>query len=56
MQRFYGLPDGLIQRFYAGRLTPLDKLRIVSGKPPVPVGQAIQAARLVHPQQIRISS
>ncbi len=56
MQRFYGLPSGLISRFYAGALTPLDKLRIVSGKPPVPVGQAIQAARLVHPQQIRISS
>src|SRR5690606_13218420 len=56
MQRFYGLPEGLIHRFYAGRLTVLDKLRIVSGKPPVPVGQAIQAARLIHPQQIRINT
>ena len=56
MQRFYGLPEGLIRRFYAGRLTALDKLRIVSGKPPVPVGQAIRAARLTHPQQIRINT
>lgn len=53
MQRFYGLAEGLIHRFYAGRLTPFDKLRIVSGKPPVPLGEAIRAARLTHPQQIR---
>ncbi|WP_235837867.1 lycopene beta-cyclase CrtY [Chitinasiproducens palmae] len=53
MQRFYRLPEPLIQRFYAGRLTSLDKLRIVSGKPPVPVGQAIDAARRIHPHQIR---
>lgn len=43
MQRFYGLPEGLIQRFYAGRLTPGDKLRILSGKPPVPLGEALRA-------------
>ena len=34
MQRFYRLPEPLIERFYAGRLTALDKLRIVTGKPP----------------------
>lgn len=56
MQRFYGLQAGLIRRFYAGRLTPLDKLRIVSGKPPVPLGQAIKAAGLTQPQQIRINT
>lgn len=56
MQRFYGLQEGLISRFYAGRLTPLDKLRIVSGKPPVPVGQAIKAAGLTQPHKIRIST
>lgn len=45
MQRFYGLPDGLIARFYADRLTVFDKLRIVAGKPPVPVGEAWRAIR-----------
>jgi lycopene beta-cyclase len=45
MQRFYGLSEGLIGRFYAARPTPLDKLRILSGKPPVPLGEALQAAR-----------
>lgn len=53
MQRFYGLAGGLIHRFYAGRLTPLDKLRIVSGKPPVPLVPALRAAGLIHPHQIR---
>lgn len=40
---FYRLPPGLIARFYAGKLTGWDKLRILSGKPPVPVGSAISA-------------
>jgi len=53
LQRFYGLPEGLIQRFYAGQLNFTDKLRIVSGKPPVPLGQAFRAARLINPQRIR---
>ncbi|MBD8577245.1 lycopene beta-cyclase CrtY [Pseudomonas syringae] len=44
MQRFYGLPEGLIGRFYAGRSHVFDKLRILSGKPPVPVGEAMRAA------------
>ncbi len=51
MQRFYGLPEDLIQRFYAGRLTAFDKLRILSGKPPVPVGEAARAALRRSPQQ-----
>lgn len=45
MQRFYGLSAGLIARFYADRLTALDKLRILAGKPPVPVGEAWRAMR-----------
>jgi lycopene beta-cyclase len=53
MRRFYHLPAPLIARFYAGRLTLLDKVRLVSGKPPVPIGQAISAARKIHPHQIR---
>ncbi|MFG6665938.1 lycopene beta-cyclase CrtY [Halomonas sp. HNIBRBA4712] len=43
MQRFYTLNDGLIERFYAGQPTLFDKARIVSGKPPVPVREAIPA-------------
>ncbi|MGH6633107.1 MAG: lycopene beta-cyclase CrtY, partial [Sphingopyxis sp.] len=44
-QRFYRLSPGLIARFYAGRSTRGDKLRILSGKPPVPVGRALAALR-----------
>lgn len=40
---FYRLPDPLIARFYAGRSTPLDKLRVLTGKPPVPIGRAVAA-------------
>jgi lycopene beta-cyclase len=43
MQRFYHLPEPLIERFYAGKLTAADKIRILAGKPPVPVGQALSA-------------
>ncbi|WNW10726.1 lycopene beta-cyclase CrtY [Pseudomonas sp. DTU_2021_1001937_2_SI_NGA_ILE_001] len=43
MQRFYRLPEGLIGRFYAGDTHALDKLRILFGKPPVPVGEALRA-------------
>ncbi|QCF27560.1 lycopene beta-cyclase CrtY [Hydrocarboniclastica marina] len=53
LQRFYGLSPGLIKRFYADRLTPADRLRIVTGKPPVPLGQAIRAARLWTPDRIQ---
>lgn len=41
LQRFYGLREGLIKRFYAEGLTKLDKLRILAGKPPVPIQKAI---------------
>lgn len=43
MQRFYGLAPGLIERFYAGGSTMTDKIRILAGKPPVPVGAALRA-------------
>jgi len=36
LQRFYGLSESLIERFYADRLTPWDRLRLVTGRPPVP--------------------
>lgn len=38
---FYRLDEALVSRFYAGRLTALDKLRILTGKPPVPVLAAL---------------
>lgn len=41
LQRFYGLNQGLIERFYAGQLTWRDKARILIGKPPVPVHKAL---------------
>ena len=41
-QRFYGLPEDLIERFYAGRLEWMDKLRLLTGKPPVPVHRALR--------------
>ena len=53
MQRFYRLPAPLIGHFYAGRLSLGDKLRLLSGKPPVPVRAALSAAVRIHPHQIR---
>ncbi|SMP43715.1 lycopene beta-cyclase CrtY [Noviherbaspirillum suwonense] len=44
LQRFYKLPQQLIERFYAARLTWFDQLRILTGKPPVPVLSAFRAA------------
>lgn len=41
LERFYRLPQPLIERFYAARSTLGDKARILSGKPPVPVGAAL---------------
>ncbi|MXP54896.1 lycopene beta-cyclase CrtY [Pantoea sp. Seng] len=43
MQRFYRLNAGLISRFYAGQLQLGDKARILCGKPPVPIGEAVRA-------------
>lgn len=37
LERFYGLPEPLIERFYAGQSTPADALRVLAGKPPVPL-------------------
>ncbi len=44
-ERFYRLRAGLVARFYAGRSRGGDKLRLLSGKPPVPIGRAIAALR-----------
>ncbi|HEX3920517.1 MAG TPA: lycopene beta-cyclase CrtY [Caulobacteraceae bacterium] len=41
LERFYRLGQPLIERFYAGEATARDKLRILAGKPPVPIGRAL---------------
>ncbi len=45
LQRFYRLPEPLIERFYAGRTSPTDMARILVGKPPVPVHRALACLR-----------
>lgn len=45
LERFYTLKPGLIERFYAGKTTGGDKARILTGKPPIPIGRAITAIR-----------
>lgn len=42
-EHFYRLPPDLIARFYAGTPSVTDRMRILSGRPPVPVGAAIRA-------------
>jgi lycopene beta-cyclase len=49
LQHFYRLDEGLVSRFYAARLTPADKLRILTGRPPVPVGRALRVLAAPHP-------
>ncbi len=59
--RFFALRRPLIERFFAGRSTTLDRMRLVSGRPPVPFFQALRclpasgrgeliAPRRRHPQ------
>jgi len=45
LERFYRLDPALIGRFYAARSSMMDKARILSGRPPVPVGRALGAIR-----------
>ena len=45
LERFYRLDPALISRFYAGKTGVIDKMKIMSGKPPVPVGKAVGALR-----------
>ena len=42
ISRFYGLNPALIQRFFAGQSTMADRLRILCGKPPVPIRDAMR--------------
>lgn len=55
MQRFYALPAELIERFYAGNSSWTDRARILTGKPPVPVDQALRAALRYSPRHFENS-
>jgi lycopene beta-cyclase len=48
LERFYRLSPALIGRFYAGQSTLADKVRILSGKPPVPIAAAVRALWRSH--------
>jgi lycopene beta-cyclase len=43
LEHFYRLPEAVIGRFYAGELIAGDKLRILSGRPPVSIARAVSA-------------
>ena len=43
LEQFYARDAELIARFYAAQSTLADKMRILSGKPPVPITRAIKA-------------
>ncbi len=45
LERFYGLSEDIITNFYAAKLTLAQKSRILIGKPPVPVTEAIPLVR-----------
>lgn len=45
LERFYRLDAGLIARFYAGRSSLFDRARVLAGKPPVPVGRALNVVK-----------
>lgn len=45
LEHFYRLDGDVIARFYAGHSTMADKLRILSGRPPVSLWRALVAAR-----------
>lgn len=43
LERFYSFPVDLIERFYRGRLSPFDRLKILSGRPPISIVSAIKS-------------
>ena len=42
LQHFYQLKDSLVENFYRGSLSAVERVRILSGKPPVPMGAALR--------------
>jgi len=55
LEHFYGLDPELIGRFYAARSTLSDKARVLLGKPPVPVGRALDAILRAPPPAVQES-
>lgn len=47
LERFYRLDPQLVRRFYAGRSTLFDKMRVLTGKPPVTIPRAMRAIGLL---------
>ena len=45
IERFYHFSPELVSRFYAGRSTAMDKARVLTGKPPVPILRALRCLR-----------
>lgn len=45
LEQFYRRPAGLIARFYAAQLTRSDQVRLMTGRPPVPVLRALAHLR-----------
>lgn len=43
LRQFYGRDAALIARFYGGRLRAFDRLRLLSGRPPVPISRGLAA-------------
>lgn len=43
LEHFYRLPEDVIERFYAGRTTWADRIRVLSGRPPIPISDAVAA-------------
>lgn len=48
LEHFHRLPQPVIERFYAGQTTVTDRLRILSGRPPVAILRALKA--ILDPQ------
>lgn len=45
LEQFYRRPHDLIARFYGGRLTAVDRVRLLAGRPPVPIWRALAHLR-----------
>lgn len=45
LEHFYRLPEPTVGRFYAAKLSRLDKIRVLTGRPPVPFAAALAVLR-----------
>lgn len=50
LEHFYTLNTRVIERFYAGRSTTLDRVRVFAGKPPVPITRALGVLAGIGPK------